>query len=60
MRKAGPSALTITSAWHEANRAQARWTFQRARRRAANLDRDPLPPNAPDASPVEAPMRRFG
>ncbi len=60
MRKAGPSAPTITSVWHETTKAQARWALQRARRRVANLDRDPLPPNVPDASPVETPVRRFG
>lgn len=40
--------------------ARARWGIGRARRVAANLDREPLPPDAPDVSPVEARFRRFG
>lgn len=51
---------SITSAKPETNKAHTRWALQRARRRIANLDRDPLPPDAPDASPVEARARRFG
>jgi hypothetical protein len=39
--------------------ARARWAHQKARRRFANLDREPLPPNAPDASPVEARARQL-
>ena len=45
---------------HENQRSQARWTHQKARRRIANLDREPSPPDAPDMSPMEARFSRFG
>lgn len=50
----------INFARHENDRARARWTHEGARRNTANFDREPMPPNAPDASPVEARFRRFG
>jgi hypothetical protein len=60
MSKAGQGALMTASVSHETNRSRARWALMGARRKVANLDRDPLPPDAPDASPVEAQARRFG
>jgi hypothetical protein len=50
----------IPHVWHEAHKARARWSLQRAWKRFANLDREPLPPNVPDASPVEAWSRKAG
>lgn len=50
----------ISSARHLDAKARVRWAHQRARRSIANLDREPFSPNAPDASPVEAKVRRFG
>ncbi|TNC48605.1 hypothetical protein FHG66_13785 [Rubellimicrobium rubrum] len=55
------TAITCTDyVRHEDQRSQARWAYQKARRRTANLDREPLPPDAPDMSPVEARFSRFG
>jgi hypothetical protein len=55
------TAITYTdSVRHEDQRSHARWAYQRARRRAANLDREPLPHDAPDMSPMEARFSRFG
>ena len=51
---------SLSIARPEIARARARWAHQKARRSVANLDREPGPPHAPEASPVEAQARRFG
>jgi transposase len=53
------SETSIRFALHSETKARVRWAHQKARRRFANLDREPLPPNAPDASPVEASARQL-
>lgn len=50
---------TINFDRHQNDRAKARWTYERVRRQTANFDREPSP-NEPDASPMEARVRRFG
>jgi hypothetical protein len=53
-------STSLSVARPEIDRARARWAHQGARRNFANLDREPGPPHAPEASPVEAQARRFG
>ncbi len=51
---------------HKLSKVRALWAAEEADRIAeseapspANLDREPAPPQAPEASPVEARVRRF-
>lgn len=57
---ASTSETSIRFALRSDAMARARWAHQGARRRIANLDREPLPPNEPDASPLEARARQLG
>ena len=58
------SSIDLTQ--HKLDKARALWAVEEADRFAdkkvpspANLDREPGPPHAPEASPVEARVRRF-
>ena len=59
-------SLSIDLTQRKLAKARAPWALEEADRIAeseapspANLDREPAPPHAPEASPVEARVRRF-